>query len=79
MTTEEMKNVLQPQTFVPFRLYTSAGASIEVRRPEMAWLGRRVVLVGLSNDPLDPLFDRYVTVALAHITRIELLEPAGAA
>ncbi|MCI0456461.1 MAG: hypothetical protein L0Z62_05715 [Gemmataceae bacterium] len=51
----------------------STGATIEVRHPELIMIGKRVAIMGFSNDPTR-FFDRAVTVALLHIVRIDPLE-----
>ncbi len=40
---------MKQQPFKPFRLVMSSGQSYEVRHPEMAWLTRTDILVGVGE------------------------------
>jgi len=72
MPLEDLRALVRAQPFVPFRLYVSDQTSYEVRHPEMIMLGARSVVVGIPGT-LPDVYERFVTVALAHVTRLEPL------
>ena len=50
MTVRDFKDLLEAQPFQPFRVVMSSGESYEVRHPEMAWLTRTNLYVGIDED-----------------------------
>lgn len=77
MSHEDLLGFLRQRPFMPFRLVTTDGTGYNIRHPEMLMPGRRIALVGLPNDPAVPAFERFVTVSLLHVQRLEQL-PAKA-
>jgi hypothetical protein len=79
MRPEDLLNITRRQTFQPFRITLTDGRNYEVRHPELAMVGRSIVIIGLAgpNEP-EPVFDRTVTVSLLHIMQIESIVPAAA-
>jgi hypothetical protein len=77
MPPEDIKAKLRQRPFVPFRVILTDGTVYEVRHPELLLLGKRSAVIGLTGDPADTIYDRSVTVALLHITRIEPLEASA--
>src|SRR5438067_9529198 len=84
MSGEGIRSMLRPtdlveelrkQPFEPFRIHVSDGSAYEVRHPEWVMVSpsRVLVFVPLAGQP-HPLFERYHTIALLHITRLEPLE-----
>ena len=63
--------------FQSFRLFLTDGAVYDVRHPEMILLGKRSMVLGLSKDPNQPLYERTVDIDLLHIVRLENLEVAA--
>jgi hypothetical protein len=49
MTVQTFRELLSQRPFKPFRLVMSSGESYEVRHPEMAWLTRTSILVGIDE------------------------------
>jgi hypothetical protein len=78
MTPEDLRRVVRQRPFQPFRLFVSDGSSYEIRHSELLMLGLRAVLVGLTTDPDQDMFERVATVDLIHVTRLEPLEGAKA-
>jgi hypothetical protein len=74
MTTEAVRKILKRQPFQPFRLVMSSGKSYDVRHPEMAWLLKNDVLVGIDaqDDGLPTEFD---ICPLFHVATIEPILP----
>jgi len=72
MNYQDLRNALHQEPFEPFRMILTDGTVYEVRHPELVWVGRRVCLVGSAAEDA-PVFDRFDTVALIHIVRLEPL------
>jgi hypothetical protein len=49
MTLQTFRDLLTKQPFKPFRIVMSSGKSYEIRHPEMAWLTRTDILVGIGD------------------------------
>lgn len=77
MTLESIHEWLRRRPFQPFRIATSSGESHEVRHPEMAWLTRTELLVGMAQR--SGFQSRYRSVALLHITVVEPIDASAAA
>jgi len=73
MTVQTFRDLLGKRPFAPFRLVMSSGKKYEVRHPEMAWLTRTDILVGLdiADEGLPAEFD---ICSLLHVTAIEPLK-----
>ncbi|MDX1965869.1 MAG: hypothetical protein SFV23_01750 [Planctomycetaceae bacterium] len=70
MTVQDFRDVLKQQPFVPFRVIMSSGEAYEVRHPEMAWLTRTTLFVGIDADR-DGVPARSKMCSLLHVTAIE--------
>jgi hypothetical protein len=78
MPPEDLLERLHRQPFEPFRIRLTDGSTYEVRHPELILVGRRSAVVGVTEtDQQPPLYDRYTTVALVHIVRLEPLVPTA--
>jgi hypothetical protein len=79
MTLQTFRELLSRRPFKPFRLVMSSGKSYEVRHPEMAWLTRTDILVGLGEE--DGIPAEFKICSLLHVTTVEPLSsrrrPAG--
>jgi hypothetical protein len=75
---DDLMDELRKKPFEPFRIHVSDGSVYEIRHPEFVMVSRSKVpiFVPAPNRP-HPFFERYDTVALLHITRLEPIEPAG--
>jgi hypothetical protein len=76
MTVQNFRELLTARPFQPFRLVMSSGKTYEVRHPEMAFLSRTSIYVGVDiaddNVPAD-----YRICSLLHVTAIEPLSIAA--
>jgi hypothetical protein len=79
MPPEELLRHLQRRPFEPFRIHLTDGSAFEVRHPEMVLPALLTAEIGLPQNPAVPIAARIVTVALAHIVRLEPLPAAAAA
>ena len=77
MTLESIHEWLRKRPFQPIRISSSSGESYEVRHPEMAWLTRTELLIGIAERRGFP--SRYRAISLPHITAVEPLDSAAAA
>jgi hypothetical protein len=73
MTVQTFRDLLHQQPFQPFRIVLSCGEQHEVRHPEMAWLTRTDLLVGL-DETRQGVPSRFKICSLLHITAIEPLD-----
>ncbi len=76
MTTQTFRNLMQAQPFKPFRLVMSSGSVYDVRHPEMAWVTKSSILVGV-DEAEDGLPVNYKECSLLHVTAIEPLTPSA--
>ena len=76
MTVQTFREILSERPFKPFRLVMLSGKTYEVRHPEMAWLTKTDILVGIGNEDDDVPAD-FKRCSLLHVTAIEPLNTAG--
>ena len=72
MTVQTFRNLLGQQPFRPFRLVMSSGHTYEVRHPEMAWLTRTDILVGVDESD-EGVPAEFRICSLLHVTSVEPL------
>ncbi len=72
MTVQTFRDLLKQQPFKPFRLVMSSGQTYEVRHPEMAWLTRTDILVGVDEAD-DGVPANFKICSLLHVTAVEPL------
>jgi hypothetical protein len=77
MTVQTFRQLLTQRPFRPFRLVMSSGQAYEVRHPEMAWLTRSDILVGLDETE-DGVPSQFHICSLLHVTSVEPLGTAAA-
>jgi hypothetical protein len=84
MTAESLREWMQKRPFQPFLVKTSDGEAktsdgeaYEVRHPEMAFLTRTEIVIGLAERNGIP--SRHRTVSLLHVTAIEPIDASAAA
>ncbi|MFM9059959.1 MAG: hypothetical protein ACKOSQ_12705 [Planctomycetaceae bacterium] len=77
MTVEAIRDWIHRQPFQPFRITTSSGDAYEIRHPEMAFLTRAEIVIGLGER--DGIPSRYRTVSLLHVTAAEPIDSSAAA
>jgi len=78
MRPETVQSYVRAVPFRPFRIVLNSGRAFEVRHPEMVRVGRDVVLYFHATEP-DAPFDRWDSVSLSLVERIEPIEPASVA
>jgi hypothetical protein len=77
MTLQTFRELMANRPFKPFRLVMSSGQTYEVRHPEMAWLTRTDILVGVgeTDDGIPPEFRICSLLHVASIEPINLAAP----
>jgi hypothetical protein len=53
------------------------GWQIDIRHPDLLWVGRRSAMVGLTGQPGQTFYERAVRVDLLHVIRLEPLEASS--
>jgi hypothetical protein len=76
MTVQTFRELLAQRPFKPFRLVMSSGQTYEVRHPEMAFLTKSDLLVGIG-DMDDGVPAEFKICALLHVATIEPLATNG--
>ena len=76
MTVQTFRDLLAQRPFRPFRLVMSSGETYEVRHPEMAWLTRTDIFVGVGETD-EGVPAEFRICSLLHVTAIEPLSPAA--
>ncbi len=76
MRYEDMREMLDERPFKPFRIFMSDGKTFDIRHPELVFLLRSRLMVGIpTDDPNVP--DHAQHCALLHIVRIQELRKNG--
>lgn len=70
MTVQDFRNLLTARPFEPFRVVMSSGERYDIRHPEMAFLMRTKILIGLDPDR-QGISDDWRMISLLHITSVE--------
>jgi hypothetical protein len=79
MRQDDLLEVLRQRPFRAFRIHLTDGTMYEIRRAEMMMVGRSTALVLYPPAGKSlPALDRYETIALLHITRLEPVESSAA-
>ena len=73
MTVQTFQELLTRRPFKPFRLVMSSGETDDVRHPEMAFLTRSDLLVGIDQTD-EGVPAEFRICSLLHVTTVEPLE-----
>ena len=76
MRAEELRALLRRQPFVPIRITFSDGKKYDVKHPEMAFLTRSTVEIGLEEVEGSGIAENVAYCSLIHIVRVENLNGA---
>jgi hypothetical protein len=72
MTTTTFRDLLKQRPFRPFRVVMSSGESYDVRHPEMAWVTKNDLLVGVDGAD-DGMPAEFRICPLFHVATVEPL------
>jgi hypothetical protein len=76
MVVQDFRDLLTERPFKPFRVVMSSGQSYEVRHPEMAFVTKSDLIVGIDIEE-DDVPSRFKICSLLHVTAIEPIEAAA--
>jgi hypothetical protein len=76
VTVQTYRDLLAARPFKPFRLVMSSGLTYEVRHPEMAWLTKTSILVGIDATD-DGVPAEFKICSLLHVTAVEPINTAA--
>jgi hypothetical protein len=80
MRPEDIVELLKEKPFRPFRIYLSDGTVYEIRHAELVKVGRSKAMIYFPKvDEPHAVFERYISVSLLHITRLEPVPPPAEA
>ncbi len=72
MSPVDILAAIRRRPFEPFRVQVSDGTTFDIRHPELVMVGLGAVIIGVpAAGQTDPIYERPVTVSLAHV--VELL------
>ena len=74
MRPQDLRLMIEKQPFQPFRIYVLETIEYEIRHPELAMVGQSTLTLYFPTGDDQPLSsERYMIIALLHITMIEPL------
>ena len=76
MRADEMRALLDRRPFEPIRLHISSGQTVDIKHPEMAFVTRSLVVVGVTESD-ERVADYAVHYNLLHVVKIEPLDGAN--
>ena len=78
MRAEEIRQHLDAEPFVPFRLCLSDGSSYQIQHPDQALVTTWSVEVGVPEQrpPESRIYQRIAHCSLLHIVKVEKLQAA---
>lgn len=79
MSPEALRDMLNRRPFLPFRLHLSDGRHFVISRPELAFIGGSMTVIGIVRNVASEFWDEPVTVANRHITSLEPIIEAATA
>jgi len=80
MRPEAIVEMLREKPFRPFRIYLSDGTVYEIRHAELVMVGRSKAMIFFPiGDEPHAVFERYISVSLLHITRLDPVPPPAEA
>ncbi|MCH8344904.1 MAG: hypothetical protein IH983_13075 [Planctomycetes bacterium] len=73
MRAVELRELLDRRPFEPIRLHISSGQTVDIKHPEMAFVTRSLVFVGVTDSD-DRVADYGIFYNLLHVVKIEPLD-----
>ncbi len=72
MRADVMRKLLDRRPFEPMRLHISSGQTVDIKHPEMAFVTRSLVFLGVTDSD-ERVADYGVFYNLLHVVKIEPL------
>ena len=79
MTSEDLKQELEREPFVPLRLHLASGKTMDIPYPNTAWIRQNTLVIVHPLKRGTAKIGNYDVIALRLIERIELVGEASAA
>ena len=79
VTAESINQELRQTPFLPFRLVVSDGKTYDIRHPDFLWVRFTEAYVGTKTMSDPNLFERYDSLDIFHIIRVEPLPSSPSA
>lgn len=73
MRPEELRALLRRTPYIPIRIHFSDGLTYDIKHPEMAFLTRSTVEIGIEEQEGSGIADAVHYCSLLHIVRVENL------
>jgi hypothetical protein len=77
MTAEEILELLEDRPFRPLRLHLADGRIREIRHPELAFVSKSHIAIGLQGDEDSRVPDRLTFCSIPNIVEVEQFDIAG--
>ena len=78
-TADDIQARLHERPFVPVRVVTSSGQAYDVTHPDLIWVGRRSLFIGVASNENPTQFETASRVAIMHVTDLQdMPRPASA-
>ena len=74
MRADELRKLLDRRPFEPIRLHISSGQTVDIKHPELAFVTRSLVVVGVTESDDERVADYAVHYNLLHVVKIEPLD-----
>jgi len=77
MSAAEIRQHLDTDPFIPFRVFLSDGSSYEIQHPDQALVTTWSVEIGVPEQhPESRIYQRIAHCSLLHVVKVEKLQPA---
>jgi len=73
MRAEDFRDLLDARPFVPFRIHMSDGKTYDIQHPELLFVLRSRIIIGIPPDQNGGIPDRVEHCSLLHVVRVEEL------
>ena len=68
---EDILARLRQQPFVPLRIVSSSGQTIDVTHPDLVLVGRRFLEIGTPSNENPATFDNVLRFSIMHVTALQ--------
>jgi hypothetical protein len=68
---EDIQARLRMQPFRPLRIIVSEGLHFDIHHPDLVFVGRHDLQIGIPDPENSSIYDRVVRIALVHVVGLE--------
>jgi hypothetical protein len=76
MKPEDIRELKEAQTFVPFRICLTDGKSYDIPHRDFVMIAKTIIDIGVAGNAGSGIYDQIVGISPLHIVRIENLQAA---